>query len=95
MSEPDSKPDPSPPMPVNGMETSDPPGGAAAQGRDVPERFAPVFVKEVVILCLGLVIGFFWGYYFEEVERQEVHVIMILLIVVLCLTRFIYYIIRR
>lgn len=55
--------------------------------------FVPRFVTEVVILLIGLFIGFFWSQYSREVS-PDAHIIIALLIVIMVLTRLIYYITR-
>lgn len=52
-----------------------------------------LFAKEVFVLFIGVAIGFFWSEY-SDVVSQEAHLIVFLSIVVLCLVRYIYLIIR-
>lgn len=50
---------------------------------------AMMFLKEVAILLVGLMVGFFWRVYSAEVGNEG-HLIIALLITILCLVRFIY-----
>lgn len=52
------------------------------------------FVKEVIILGLGVFIGFLWHMYYQTASN-EAHLIVILLLVVLCLVRYIYLFLKR
>lgn len=68
-------------------------GTAGAAGR---QNITLMFVKEVTILLVGVFIGFFWSQYFNAAESSdEVHIIVSLLIVILCLVRYIYLFVRR
>lgn len=51
------------------------------------------FLKELLILIVGLGIGFFWSQYSEA--SQEAHLVIGLLIVILCLVRYIYLFVKR
>jgi len=52
-----------------------------------------LFAKEVFTLLLGVMIGFGWSKYSDAVS-QEAHLVILLALVVLCLVRYIYLIIR-
>lgn len=52
------------------------------------------FGKEVAIFAVGVMIGFFWHSYAQEVLSEEPHIIIFLLITVLCLTRYIFFLLK-
>ena len=62
--------------------------------RGSPEDITALWLKEVGILLLGLFIGFFWFLYYREVS-WEAHIIVGLLILILCLIRYTYLVLRR
>jgi len=47
------------------------------------------FLKEVLILALGLFIGFFWTEYAQQVGNEG-HLVVFLLVIILCLVRYIF-----
>ncbi len=47
------------------------------------------YIKECTMLFVGVFIGFFWSQYFNQVS-QEAHIIVLLLLVILCLSRYIF-----
>ncbi len=57
-------------------------------------HLAMTFLKEVSILLVGVFVGFFWRMYFEE-AGNETHIIIVLLLMILCLTRYIYLFARK
>ena len=63
--------------------------GPIENGRGSRFDFMSMYIKEVAILVLGVLIGFFWSQYFQEVDN-EAHLIVLLLLIVLCLIRLIY-----
>ena len=52
------------------------------------------YIREVAILWVGVFIGFVWRLYFEQVS-QEAHIIVILLIIILCMARYIHVVTRK
>ena len=67
-------------------------GGADASDSRQSE-LTGTFIKELLILSVGLGIGFFWSQYSEA--SQEAHLVIGLLIVILCLVRYIYLFVNR
>lgn len=53
--------------------------------------YVPVFIKETIILVLGISIGFLWSSYLRE-STEEANLVVALAIVILCLVRLIYFI---
>ena len=48
------------------------------------------FLKEVLILLIGLALGFFWYmYYTYDNKSVDVHIIIFLLVIIICMARYI------
>lgn len=57
-------------------------------------RMTADFGKEIAVFIIGVLIGFYWHAYAVQVPSEEPHIIIFLLIVVLCLTRYIFFLLR-
>jgi hypothetical protein len=47
------------------------------------------FFKELAIFICGLLLGFFWYMYYRQAPGAEVHIIIGLIVIVICLVRYI------
>lgn len=48
------------------------------------------FVRELIIFFLGIVIGFFWQLYIGEQPASQTHIIVGLVVIIICMARYIY-----
>ena len=56
---------------------------------------ADQFIKEFFFFLVGLLIGFFWHIYYTEDRDPKVHMIIGLVVIIICLSRYIMLIKRR
>lgn len=52
-------------------------------------QIATTIVKEILILFLGIFIGWIWSTYGRE-AGEEAHLVIFLTVIIICLVRFIY-----
>lgn len=52
-------------------------------------NFADQYLKEFTIFVGGILLGFFWHVYYAEDKDSKVHIIIGLVVIITCMTRYI------
>lgn len=66
------------------------PGKPESHAVDPVESIAMQFLRELVIFILGILLGFYWHIYYIESQVEEAHIIIGLIVIIICMTRYLF-----
>jgi membrane protein DedA with SNARE-associated domain len=71
-----------------------PESGDPEPGRDT-NAITGQFIRELIVFLVGLLLGFFWFTYSNQSPSPETHIVIGLLVIIMCLVRFIFLYMKR
>lgn len=77
------------------MEMEEPNKPAEGRPEAATGHLAAEFFKEVAVFLSGLLLGFFWYMYYSEKPDADTHIIIGLLVIIICMTRYVTMLKRR